>query len=272
MMDESTFRLDGRVAVVTGGGTGLGKAICKALAGAGADVVVSGRRQRPIDETAAELTRMGRKGIAISTDITDSTQVNDLMKKTIEELGRIDILVNNAGIAKGVDPSPRDALDNRPKEIWELSDEDWQYSINTNLSGAFYCCRAVSKQMHLQKSGKIINIASLGGLRAVKGAVVYGCAKAGVVMLTKALAITWATRNIHVNCIAPGFFAIREITPQQQQHIQRFFPSGRCGQPQEIGPLCVYLASGASDYVTGECFVIDGGASTTYSPTGYTPS
>jgi NAD(P)-dependent dehydrogenase (short-subunit alcohol dehydrogenase family) len=272
MMDEDTFRLDGKVAVVTGGGTGLGKAICKALAVAGADVVVSARRQGPIDETAAEVSKLGRTAIAISTDITDSTQVNDLMKKTIEEFGRIDILVNNAGVAKGVDPSHRDALDARPKEIWELSDEDWQYSIDTNLSGAFYCCRAVAKQMQLQKRGKIINIASLGGLRAVKGAIVYGCAKAGVVMLTKALAITWATRNIQVNCIAPGFFAILEISLQQQQHIEKIFPSGRCGQPQEIGPLCVYLASRASDYVTGECFVIDGGASSTYAPTGYMPS
>jgi NAD(P)-dependent dehydrogenase (short-subunit alcohol dehydrogenase family) len=271
MTSQGVFSLEGKVAIVTGGGTGLGRVICKALATAGANLVVAARKQGPIEQTKAEVKKLGRKAIAISVDVTDSTQVNKMVKRTIDMFGRIDILVNNAGIAKGVDPSFENALDVKPKEIWELSDQEWLYSINTNLSGTFYCCRAVAKQMIGQGSGKVINLASAGGLRAVRGAFPYGAAKAGVVMLSKILAITWAKHNIQVNCIAPGFFLIRDLPLQQHQKIQSFFPLGRCGEPHEIGPLTVYLSSNASDYVTGECFVIDGAASIGYAPTGYIP-
>jgi NAD(P)-dependent dehydrogenase (short-subunit alcohol dehydrogenase family) len=272
MIDHDVFNLDGKVAIVTGGGTGLGKAICNALASAGANVVVSARRQGPINETAAQVRKWGRKAVAISADVTNAKQVDAMVKKTMAEFGRLDILVNNAGIAKGVDPSPEDAVNVKPKEIWELKDDEWQYSINTNLTGTFYCCRAVAKPMMRQGGGKVINLASVGGLRAVRGAIAYSAAKAGVIMLTKTLAITWAKHNIQANCIAPGFFRVKDVSPQHHERIKKFFPSGRCGEPHEIGPLAVYLASKASNYVTGECFVIDGAASVGFAPTGYAPT
>jgi NAD(P)-dependent dehydrogenase (short-subunit alcohol dehydrogenase family) len=269
MNDLGLFSLEGKVAIVTGGGTGLGREICFALASEGASVALCGRRKGPIEEVAAKIRKMGRSALAIPTDVTDSKQVNDLVRITIEELGKIDILVNNAGIAKGVDASHEDGLNVKLKEIWELSDEDWSHSINTNLTGAFYFCRAVARQMIAQGGGKVINMTSVGGLRAVKGAIPYCSAKAGVIMLTKTLAITWATHNIQVNCVAPGFFPIADIPPDQKAKIERFLPLGRFGKPRDIGPLAVYLSSEASQYVTGECFVIDGAASAGYAPTGH---
>jgi NAD(P)-dependent dehydrogenase (short-subunit alcohol dehydrogenase family) len=264
------FSLEGKVAIVTGGGTGLGKVFCRSLARAGADVAVAARRLGPIHETAAELRQLGQKALPVVTDVTDSRQVDHLIEKVIEEFGRIDILINNAGIAKGVDPSPEEALKLEPKPIWELTDDEWRYSIDINLTGAFYCCRAAARHMVEQKRGKIINIASMGGLRAVKGNFGYCSAKAGLIMFTKTLAITLATQNIQANCIAPGFFEVIEMPPEIEKS-KRFFPMGRFGIPEEIGPLAVYLASDASGYVTGECFVVDGAACTGYAPTGYPP-
>ena len=264
------FDLEGKVAIVTGGGSGLGKAISKSLAQAGADVILAARRFEPIDKTARELIQLGRRALAIPTDVTDSEQVNNLIETVLKEFGGIDILVNNAGIAKGVDPSPDEALAPDPKPIWELTDDEWRFSLDTNLTSVFYCSRAVARHMVQRKRGKIINMASLGGHRAVKGNFAYCSAKAGVIMLTKAMAVTWARLNIQVNCIAPGFFEVIDMPPVFQDS-KRFFPMGRFGAPQEIGSLSVYLASNASDYTTGECFIIDGAVSIGYSPTGYTP-
>jgi len=265
------FSLEGKVAIVTGGGTGLGKVICHAFARAGADVVVAARRPEPINQTAAEVRKLGQKAMAVPTDVTDSGQVNNLIEKTLTEFSKINILVNNAGIAKGVDPSPSEALIVKSKPIWELSDDAWHYSIETNLTGTFYCCRAVAKHLVKQNSGKVINIASVGGLRAVRGSYAYCSAKAAVIMFTKTLAITWARHNIQVNCIAPGFLPVVDLASDIQERSERFFPMGRFGEPREIGPLAVFLASEASGYVTGECFIIDGAASAGYAPTGYTP-
>lgn len=265
------FSLEGRTAIVTGGGSGLGKEICLAFARAGASLVIAGRRAELINEVASDVGRIGSKAIAVPTDVTDSQQVRDLVRKTIEEFARIDVLVNNAGIAKGVDPSPDEALKLKPKPIWETTDEEWRYSIDTNLTGAFYCCREAACHMVAQRAGKIINMASVGGLRGVKGSLGYCSAKGGVIQLTRTLAVTWAEENIQVNCVAPGFLAVVKLPPEIEERSKRFYPLGRFGRPEEIGPLCVYLASSASDYVTGECFVIDGAASAGYAPTGFTP-
>ena len=265
------FRLEGKVAVVTGGGTGLGKAICHALARAGADIVVAARRAGPIDETADEVRKVGQRAIAIPTDVTDSRQVDALIEKAIAEFNNIDILVNNAGIARGIEPSPWDTTPIRPGPIWEMSDEKWHSAIDINLTGAFYCCRAVAKHMIQRKSGKVINLASVGGIRAAKGWFTYCSAKGGVIMLTKTLAVTWARDNIQANCIAPGFLKIVDIAPSHEGRNPDFIPMGRFGEPSDIGPLAVYLASEASDYVTGECFILDGIGSAGYAPTGYAP-
>ncbi|OGO42072.1 MAG: hypothetical protein A2137_06610 [Chloroflexi bacterium RBG_16_58_8] len=269
MLNE--FSLTGKSAVGTGGGSGLGKQICLALARAGADVAIAGRRTGPINEVADEIIKSGRKAMAVSTDVTDSRQVNSLMAKALAEFGKIDILVNNAGIAKGVDPAGNDVLAPAVKPLWELSDDEWAYSIDTNLTGTFYGCRAVARHMIERKSGKVINLSSMGALRAVKGNFGYCTAKGGVISFTRTLAITWASNNVQVNCIAPGFLPVVEMTPEMRARTERFFPMGRFGDPREIGPLAVYLASSASDYVTGQYFPVDGAAGVTYAPTGFLP-
>ena len=265
------FSLDGKVAIVTGGGTNLGKAMCHALARAGADIVVAGRTLGTIEETASEVRQIGQKGIVIPTDITDSRQVDNLIAGTLNKFGKIDILVNNAGVARGIEPSPRDPVPKEPGPIWELSDEMWHQAIDTNLTGTFYCCRAVSKHMIERKCGKVINISSAAGLRAARSLFTYCSAKAGVIMFTKTLAITWAKYNVQVNCIAPGIFRTAEMDPSIVKLQDSSIPMGRCGEPREIGPLAVFLASEASSYVTGECFVIDGARFVGYAPADYAP-
>jgi NAD(P)-dependent dehydrogenase (short-subunit alcohol dehydrogenase family) len=265
------FSLKGQVAIVTGGGTGLGKAMCHALAEAGADIVVAARSIEPINETAEEVIKLGRKAMAISTDVTESQQVNSLIERAVNELGKIDILINNAGIARGIEASPRDPIHRELGPIWEITDAMWHQAMDVNLTSAFYCCRAVAKHMFERGSGKIINMASVGGLRAVRNNFTYCSAKAGLIMFTKTLAVSWARNNIQVNCIAPGIFPGVEVLPSTIQQLARFMPMGRCGELKEIGPLAVFLASHASDYITGECFVMEGAGSVGYAPTGYAP-
>lgn len=266
------FGLEGKVAIVTGGGTGLGKAICHAFARAGADIVTAARRPEPINETAAEVRKIGRKALAIPTDVTNSRQVDHLMESAIREFNHVDILVNNAGIARGIEPSPWDPTPILPGPIWELDDDKWRNAIDINLTGTFYCCRAIAKHMIERRSGKVINMSSVGGIRGPKGWFTYSSAKAGVIMLTKTLAVTWARENIQVNCIAPGFLKIWEGKASgMPERNPDFIPMGRFGEAKDIGPLAVYLASEASDYVTGECFILDGIASAGYAPTGYAP-
>lgn len=265
------FSLEGRVAIITGGGTGLGKAICHAFARAGADIVVAGRRLEPIRQTESEVKELGRRAISVSTDVTDSGQVDALVEKTIGEYGKVDVLVNNAGIARGIEPSQWDSVQIKVGPIWDLSDEKWHRALDVNLGGTFYCCRAVAKHMISQQSGKVINMASVGGLRGAKGWVTYSSAKGGVVMLTKVLAVTWARDNIQVNCIAPGFIEVVGQAAASQERNMDFIPMGRSGEPKDVGLLAVYLASEASDYVTGECFILDGSSTVGYAPTGYAP-
>lgn len=264
ILDE--LSLEGKVAIVTGGGTGLGKAMSLAMASAGADIVVGARRAEPIEQTAAEVRKLGRRALAIPTDITDSRQVNQMVDRALTDFGRIDVLVNNAGFVEV------------PKPIWEVTDEDWHYGMNGNISGAFYCCRAVMKHMVEQRRGKVINISSTIGLRGAPGNYIYCCAKGAVVQLTRTLALTLARDNIQVNAIAPGFFNTFPPDSQEAQRLftpekARFLPMGRFGRPDEIGPLAVFLASSASDYITGEVFPIDGGVlAGGYAPTGYAPT
>ena len=258
--------LAGKVVIITGGGTGLGKAMALLMAKEGADIVVAARRVNAIEQTAREVKDMGRRALAIPTDVTDSQQVNSMVERTIAEMGGIDILVNNAGIVRGQVPKP----------LWELSDEEWHLGINTNLSGAFYCCRAVMKHFVDQGHGKIINIASGNGMRGSRGDYMYGTAKAGVINLSRVLAITFAQNNIQVNCIAPGFVDVRHMQPEpptsEVTRTAKFIPVGRFGVPNDIGHLGLFLASEASDYITGGLFPNDGGGlAGGVTPTGYSP-
>jgi NAD(P)-dependent dehydrogenase (short-subunit alcohol dehydrogenase family) len=253
--------LDGRVAVVTGGGGGLGTAISVALAGAGADIVVTDFRPEDGEKTAARVISAGRKSVFFPADVTNSDQVNNMMAKAIAQWGKVDILVNCAGIVRGEQVKP----------FWEISDFEWHRGIDTNLTGAFYCSRAVAKHMVERKYGRIINIASGFGMRGRRNSFMYNTAKAGVILFTMSLALTLSRDGIRVNAVAPGLFQTLGAGDRYDA-MGLFIPMGRVGQPPEIGPLAVYLASDASDYATGEVFSIDGGALFSgYAPVNYAP-
>jgi 2-deoxy-D-gluconate 3-dehydrogenase len=270
------LRIDGRTAIVTGGGTGLGRAMSIALAEAGADITLAARRVERLEETASEVRKRGRRALVVPTDVTKSRQVNQMVARTISEFGKVDILVNNAGIIRKLEDSGA-----TQKQMWEITDNDWHLGIDTNLGGAFFCSRAVAKHMVERKKGKIINVASGFGLRGLRNDFTYCCGKGGMIQLTRALAMTFARDGINANCIAPGLIWHSEqySRPLSEEEIKeskkargRFIPMGRVGESDEVGPLAVFLASDASDYVTGGVFIIDGGAlSAGYAPTGYAP-
>lgn len=256
------LRLDGRVAVVTGAGRGLGRAMALALAEAGADIVAAARTREQIEETAEMVRAKGRRGLAVPTDVTDSASVNAMVEAVIAEFGRIDTLVNNAGGGtRGY---------GKPLEL--LTDEEWRVGIDTNLTGAFYCSRAVIPHMLRQGGGKIINITSGYGLRGGRNNFMYATAKAGLINFTRTLAISYAERNIQANLICPGLFPHDNPALVQLWRGGRFVPMGRLGRDEEIGPLCVFLASDLPSYLNGGMVIIDGGGMAGgQAPTGFAP-
>lgn len=245
------FRLDGRVAIVTGGSKGLGQAMARALAEAGADVVITSRHLEEGEQVADEIRQLGRRALALESDVTDPAAVKALAKRTHAEFGRIDILVNNAGI------NPR-------KPALELSEEEWHECLEINLTGPWLLSRAVAPYMMERRWGRIINIASMLAFVSIPGRTPYASSKGGLVLLTKTLALEWAPYGITVNAICPGPFetAINRQLLQDPEAYQAFLakiPLGRWGQPRELGPLAVYLASEASSFMTGAALLIDGG-------------
>ena len=262
--------LDGKVIIITGGGTGLGRSMAFRLAEEGADIVIAARRLPPLEETAAGVRERGGKALVVPTDVTDTAQVNRLIEKTLAEMGKIDVLINNAGIVRG----------ERPKFMWEISDQDWRTGIDVNLSSAFYCSRAVSKYFADRKGGNIIMVASGEGFRGQRDSFMYNTAKAGVVNLTRVMALTLAEYNVRVNCIVPGFVDTYEYQPEEYQKVMAerratrklFVPVGHTGKPDDIGYVAVFLCSDASDYVTAGCFISDGGGlAGGFATTGYAP-
>jgi 7-alpha-hydroxysteroid dehydrogenase len=262
------FRLEGKVAVVTGAGRGLGQQMALALAEAGADVACAARSADQIESTSEGIRALGRRAIAVPTDVRSSASCDALIAACVEQLGRIDIMLSNAGVG--------DAL-GHGRDLSDVTDEDWRDTIDVNLSSAFYCARAASKAMIERGSGGvIINVASGTALRAYTANFAYGAAKAGVIALTKSLSAMLLRDKIRVNCIVPGFVAQRppatnEIAAMLQARA-RYFPVQRIGEAWELGPLAVYLASEASSYVTGQAFVIDGGGlAGGVAPVGFAP-
>jgi len=256
-----SLKLDGKVAIITGAGRGLGRAMAVKMAEMGADIVAAARTQAQLDETADAVKKTGRKCIVVPTDVTVSAQVNALADATVRQFGKIDILVNNAGGGDG----------GRPKQLPEITDDEWRRGIDTNLSSQFYGCRAVIPQMVKQNRGKIINIASGYGLRGGKQNFMYACAKGGVVQLTRSMALSYAQFNIQTNCIVPGFFPHNEAAMERFKG-GKFIPLGRGGEDSELGPLAVFLASDASNHINGELVVIDGGGlAGGIAPTGVSP-
>ena len=240
------FSLHGKVAMVTGGGRDLGKVIALALAEAGADVVVVSRTLSEVRGTAQEIREKDRKSLGFCMDVTDFSQVDAVVKQIVSAFGRIDILVNNAAIRS-------------MKSILDLPAEEWRKIIETNLTGAFFCCKAVGPFMIRQGGGKIINISSRSGLRGRVDRAAYCASKGGLIQLTRALALEWAPYNILVNSVAPGLLTTAQGFNTIQQPRAREVPLNRAGEPEEIAPLVVYLASDACTYMTGEIILIDGG-------------
>ncbi len=249
----SLFDLTGRVAVVTGAGQGLGKGMALALASAGADVVVNDLRQETAEQTAAEIRVMGRKARVVLANVAEQKAVTEMADQTLAEFGKVDILVNNAGISRHV-ASERMAL------------SDWQVVMDVNCTGVFLCCQAFAPSMIAQRYGRIINVASMSGIivnRDVPQAPYYA-SKAGVIMLTKALAAEWAPYNITVNAISPGYMRtpLNEkplADPVRTARWTDTIPMHRIGDPEDLDGAVVFLASNASAYITGHSLVVDGG-------------
>lgn len=246
------FNLTGRVAVVTGGSMGLGRAMAIGLAEAGARVVVVSRTTKLIEEAAGEIIRQGGDAIAVTADVTREEDIERMTAQVCGKYGTVDILVNNAGIGGS-------------KKSVALSTKEWDRMINTNARSVFLASRAAGKIMIRQKHGKIINISSVLGKGALPHSLHYGASKAAIIHMTKTLALEWAPFHINVNGIAPGWFLTDMTKDQQQGDSEKFLlsriPFGRFGKPEEIVGLAIFLSSPASDYITGETVFIDGGYS-----------
>ena len=258
--------LDGQVVVVTGGGTGLGLEMVRHLARAGANLAIAGRRPGPIESAAEEVRSIGQSAIAVPTDVSSSAQADTLIESTVQHFGRVDVLINNAALVSDSIPTP----------IWDISDEDWQAALDVNLSGAFFCSRAASKPMVDQGKGKIINVASGFGMRGGRDIYTYCCTKGGVIQLTRVLSFSLARYGVTANSIVPGFIPTVGTDTEMRESLPRsgaYLPTGKLGQPEDIGPVAVFLASPASGYMTGETFTLDGGGlAGGLAPTGYAPT
>lgn len=246
------FKLDGRVALITGGTKGLGLAMARALAEAGADVVVTSREQEKAQQCADSLAEAtGRRVLGLAVDVTDARQIDTLIEAVVAAFGRIDILVNNAGI-------------NIRKPLDEFDEASWDLVQQTNLKAPFLCARAVARYMKKQGSGRIINLASMLGQVALPERSAYCASKGGVIQLTKVLALELAAHNITVNAICPGPIATElnipvMNNPQANQFFLNHIPLGRWGKPEELGGAIIFLASDASSFMTGATLTIDGG-------------
>jgi NAD(P)-dependent dehydrogenase (short-subunit alcohol dehydrogenase family) len=255
------LKLTGKVAVVTGAGRGLGRAMALALAQAGADIVATARTKEQVEETADMVRGHGRACQWITCDVTDSSSVNAMVRSALDQFGAIDILVNNAG----------GATDGFANPLHQISDEQWRTGIDTNLTGAVYCSRAVIPQMMDRGAGKIINVTSGFGLRAGRNNFMYTSAKAGMINFTRALAMTYSP-TIQANLIAPGLFPHDNPQAIEWWRGGKFTPVGRLGKDEELGPLCVFLASDLTSYMNGQIMVLDGGGlAGGHAPTGFAP-
>lgn len=267
MLEE--YNLEDKVAIVTGAGRGIGKSIAITLAEAGADIIVVARTVEEIELSAEEIRKIGRRALAIPTDVTIAEQVAGVVEQTISLFGKIDILVNNAGVSI---LKPISNISDMKLEGWQtadswdtpLTEEEWHFVLNTNLTSAFFFAQAIGPHMLKQKKGKIINISSISAVTARPYFSVYCVSKAGLNMFTRCLATEWAPYNICVNAIGPGGI-FTELSapvlndPERRETILEAIPMGRIGETREVALLVVYLASDASNWVTGQTFYIDGG-------------
>jgi len=250
MINNDLFNLKNKVALVTGASRGIGKAVAIGLAKAGANLVICSHASS-LDKTINTIKTIGVGVLGVKADVSKKSDVNDMVKQAIDSFKRVDILVNNAAVYIN-------------KDVKDFGEEEWDFIIDTNLKGYFLCAQAVGREMIKQKSGKIINITSIGSLSAMPDTAVYCASKAGIIGLTKGLAVDWAKHNINVNAVAPGD-VVTEVNREQhpdQEYITRVLnsiPMNRSAMPDELVGTIVFLASKASDYITGSVIVYDGG-------------
>src|SRR5277367_2313671 len=248
------FDLTGRVAVITGGSVGLGRQMAEGLAEMGANLVLCARKKERCQQAAEELQKIGVRTLALGCDVKDPASIRAVVQAAHDRFGRIDILINNAGTSWG-------ALTE------EMTLEQWNKVIETNLTGTFLFSQAVGKVMIAQRRGKIINIASVAGLRGSPprfSAIGYSASKGGIIIFTKDLACKWGMHNIQVNAIAPGWFPTdmsEKVIERNKESLLAGIPLGRFGGPQDLKGAAIFLASAASDFVTGHTLVVDGGQS-----------
>ena len=244
------MRFEGKVAIITGAGRGIGKAIAERLASEGADVVICDVDKEAAERTAEEIrSKYSVKAIAISADVANEGDVNSMVEETIKNFGRVDFLINNAGIT-------RDSL------LLRMSEEEWDKVIAVDLKSVFLCTRAVIRHMMRQRFGRIVNISSVIGLRGNVGQANYASAKAGIIGFTKSAARELAGRNITVNAVAPGYIQteMTERLPQEvKEEMLKQVPLGRPGQPEDVAGVVAFLCSEDASYITGEIIRVDGG-------------
>ena len=241
------------MAIVTGASRGLGRAMAVTFAAEGAHVALAARSKPDLEETAHQVERHGVRALVVPTDVSRYDEVDALVARTVAALGGLDVLVNNSGIA-------------RPMPLAEATPEDWRAMVDVNLTGVFNGCRAAAPHLIARRRGKVINLASVLGAVGLPGYALYAATKGGVIALTRTLGVEWARHNVQVNAIAPGWFVtdMNEAAfadPRINERLTRDIPMRRTGRLEEIGPLAVFLASAASDFMTGQTIFLDGGHS-----------
>jgi NAD(P)-dependent dehydrogenase (short-subunit alcohol dehydrogenase family) len=255
MSVRELFDLSGKVAIVTGGGSGIGRQMAEGLAEAGANLVLCARKAERCEQAAAELEQLGVRALGLGCDVRDPDQIEAAVRRTVDELGGVDVLVNNAGTVWGAAPE-------------EMPLDGWQKVVDVNLTGVFLFSQAAGRVMIERGGGSIVNIASVSGLHGapaeVVNTIVYHATKGGVIAFTRDLAWKWARHGIRVNAIAPGWFPSdmsKFVLDRQGDDLSRRIPLGRFGGPEDLKGAAVFLASPASAYVTGHTLVVDGGQS-----------